>query len=123
MKYSSLKIFRIIAFLEGMSYIALLFIGVPLKYLLHNDIMVKIMGMPHGIFFIAYIIFCFIVKLLSKSRAESPPKDIIPFFIHRLLFSIFQDENKNWNQKTTFIILIASMIPFGTFYIDKRYLM
>ncbi|MAQ70257.1 MAG: hypothetical protein CMD23_04100 [Flavobacteriales bacterium] len=122
MNYSSLKIFRIIAFLEGISYIALLFIGVPLKYLLHNDILVKMMGMPHGIFFIAYIIFCLIVKLLSKSRAESPPKDIVPFFIHRLLFAIFQDENKNWNQKTTFIILIASMIPFGTFYIDKKYL-
>jgi len=122
MRNSSLKIFRIIAFLEGTSYIALLFIGMPLKYLLNNDIIVKILGMPHGILFIAYIIFFCIIKKLSESYADSPPEEIIPFLIHQLLFAIFKHENMKWNKKTTFMIIIASMIPFGTFYVDKKYL-
>lgn len=122
MRYSALKIFRIIAFLEGISYIALIFIGVPLKYLGNNDILVKVLGMPHGVFFIGYIILCFIVKLLSQSKAEFPPTEIIPFLLHRLLFSIFKQENKKWDEKTTWMIIIGSIIPFGTFYIDKKYL-
>lgn len=116
MKYSALKIFRIIALLEGLSYIILLFIGTPMKYILNNDIIVKIMGMPHGIFFIAYIISCLIVKALSQYRNTDEQ------FIMQILFLIFKKENKKWNTKTTFIILMASIIPFGTFYIDKKYL-
>ena len=54
MNHSGLKIFRIIACLEGISYIILLFIGVPLKYIAHNEIIVKALGMPHGILFILY---------------------------------------------------------------------
>ena len=93
MNYSSLKIFRIIAFLEGMSYILLLFIGVPLKYIGHNEIMVKILGMPHGVLFVLYI-----------------------------MLALYQKKNMKWDIKDMFIILIGSIIPFGTFYIDKKYL-
>lgn len=93
MNYSSLKIFRIITFLEGISYILLLFIGVPLKYIGHNEIMVKILGMPHGVLFVLYI-----------------------------MLALYQKKNMKWNIKDMFIILIGSIIPFGTFYIDKKYL-
>lgn len=93
MNYSSLKIFRIITFLEGISYILLLFIGVPLKYIGHNEIMVKILGMPHGVLFVLYI-----------------------------MLALYQKKNMKWNIKDMFMILIASIIPFGTFYIDKKYL-
>ena len=88
-----IKTFRIISYLEGISYLLLLGIGVPLKYFAENEILVKTLGMPHGLLFITYIILALIIK---------------PEF--------------NWNLKDFAIILIASVIPFGTFYVDKKYL-
>ena len=88
-----IKIFRIVAFLEGVSYILLLFIAVPIKYLLDDPTYVKLLGMPHGILFVGYIIFAVIGK------------------------------NKfNCSYLKFFIISAASLVPFGTFYIDKKYL-
>ena len=85
--------FRIISFLEGISYILLLFIAVPLKYLGGDEQYVKLLGMPHGILFVSYVIFAFLIK-----------------------------ENKNWGMKDLGIVLLASILPFGTFYIDWKYL-
>jgi integral membrane protein len=87
------KTFRIISILEGVSYLLLLFIATPIKYLLENEIFVKFLGMPHGLLFIAYII----LAIMLKYELE-------------------------WNPKKFTIILAASVIPFGTFYIDKKYL-
>ena len=84
--------FRILAFLEGLSYVMLLFIAVPLKYILNNEILVQILGMPHGVLFILYVTACLLLK-------------------HQL----------KWQNKKTFIILISSIIPFGFFYIDYKY--
>ena len=87
------KTFRVISILEGVSYLLLLFIATPIKYLLENEIFVKILGMPHGLLFIGYII----LAIMLKYELE-------------------------WKTKTFAIILAASVIPFGTFYIDKKYL-
>ena len=88
-----LLIFRIVAFLEGISYLLLLFIATPIKYLLDDEQYVKMLGMPHGILFLAYIVFAFLLK-----------------------------DKMQWNTKTFCIILVASLIPFGTFYVDRKYL-
>ena len=67
------NIFRIVAFLEGVSYILLLFIAVPIKYWGGDEQYVKLLGKPHGILFICYIIMCFIVvkhKNLNGSYAK-----------------------------------------------------
>ena len=88
-----IKTFRLISVLEGLSYILLLFFAVPMKYLGENESFVKALGMPHGILFIGYII----VAIMIKYELE-------------------------WKSKTFFIVLVASIIPFGTFYIDKKYL-
>jgi|TARA_B110000967_G_C18610008_1_gene423497 integral membrane protein len=88
-----IKLFRITSYLEGISYLLLLGIGVPLKYLAGNDSLVKTLGMPHGILFMAYIFLAIIIK-----------------------------QKMNWDNKTIIIVLIASVIPFGTFYVDKKYL-
>ena len=85
--------FRIIAFLEGMSYILLLFIAVPLKYWGGDEQYVKLLGMPHGLLFVGYIILAFLLK-----------------------------KEERWNNTELFIVLICSVLPFGTFYIDKKYL-
>jgi len=86
------KIFKTTSFLEGLSYVLLLFVGVPLKYFMDNEIVVKALGMPHGILFLAYIVLALIMRPKMK-----------------------------WDLKTTFIVLIASVIPFGTFYIIRKY--
>ncbi len=91
--FSLLNIFRVVAFLEGVSYILLLGIAVPVKYGLDNPAYVKLLGMPHGLLFVAYIFMAFMVSSELK-----------------------------WNTKTLFTVLIASVIPFGTFYIEKKYL-
>jgi len=87
-----IKIFRIIAFLEGVSYILLLFIATPIKYISGNDLFVKILGMPHGVLFLIYIALVFYIASIMK-----------------------------WNNKLVFLFLIASIIPFGTFYLDMKY--
>ena len=83
--------FKRIALLEGISSILLILVAVPIKYLADNPIFVKYLGMPHGILFILYIIMAFLLK-----------------------------DEKNWNLKNFAIILLASLIPFGTFYVDKK---
>ena len=85
--------FRIVAFLEGVSYILLLFIAVPLKYWGGDEQYVKLLGMPHGLLFISYLILAFLIK-----------------------------DKEKWKNKDFGIILLASILPFGTFYIDRKYL-
>ncbi len=87
------KAFRIVSILEGVSYLLLLFIATPIKYTVGNDVLVKMLGMPHGLLFLLYVVLAIILK-----------------------YEI------NWKSKTFVIILAASLIPFGTFYIDKKYL-
>ena len=85
--------FRIIALLEGVSYILLLFVAVPIKYWGGDEHWVKLLGMPHGILFVSYVIFAFLIK-----------------------------DNENWRIKDFGIVLLSSIIPFGTFYVDWKYL-
>jgi len=87
------KLFRVVALLEGVSYLLLLFVAVPIKYMSEDPQYVKMLGMPHGLLFIAYIILAFLLKSEYK-----------------------------WNLKDFFIVLIASILPFGTFYVDYKYL-
>lgn len=87
------SIFRIVSFLEGVSYLLLLFIATPIKYFGDDPSYVKMLGMPHGILFMLYVILAFMLRSEMK-----------------------------WNNKTFSIVLLASIIPFGTFYVDKKYL-
>ena len=60
--FSLINIFRIVAFLEGLSYILLLFIATPIKYFGDDPQYVKMLGMPHGILFMLYIVLAFMLK-------------------------------------------------------------
>lgn len=86
-------VFRIVALLEGISYILLLGIAVPVKYLANDPQYVKMLGMPHGLLFIGYIVMA--IWLKSEYR---------------------------WNNQQFIWVLLASIIPFGTLYIDYKYL-
>lgn len=86
-------IFRIVSFLEGVSYLLLLFIATPVKYIYDNPEYVKLLGMPHGLLFMLYVAIAIVIK-----------KDF------------------NWSGKDLGIVLLCAIIPFGTFYVDKKYL-
>ena len=66
-----IRSFQIVCYLEGLSYILLLFIGVPLKYYGNNEILVKLLGMPHGILFVAYVVI-FRAKHILCIHTELP---------------------------------------------------
>ena len=85
--------FRIIAFTEGVSYILLLFIAVPLKRFAAIPEPVKYLGWAHGLLFIL-----FISALLQV--------------MYTLKWSIWKGA----------IAMIASLIPFGTFVLDSKML-
>jgi len=85
-----INVFKIVSFLEGISYILLLFIAVPIKYLQGNPEYVKLLGMPHGLLFVAYIIIAIMLKY-----------------------------ELNWNGKTFSIVCLLSILPFGTFFVGK----
>jgi integral membrane protein len=85
--------FRIVSFLEGVSYLLLLFVAVPIKYFQGDVSYVKMLGMPHGILFMSYIVLAVILQ-----------------------------KKMNWSIKSLGIVVLASVIPFGTFYVDKKYL-
>lgn len=88
-----LTTFRITAILEGISYLALFAITMPLKYLADLPMPNKYVGYVHGFLFITYII----------------------------LAIVFWKEKKG-SIKLLFILIIASLLPFATFYVDKKYL-
>ena len=58
--------FRIISFLEGVSYLLLLFIATPIKYLQGNETYVKMLGMPHGILFMLYVVLAIVIQKQMK---------------------------------------------------------
>jgi integral membrane protein len=55
--------FRIVAFWEGISYLVLLFIAMPLKYGFGEDMAVRVVGMAHGVLFLAY---CVTLGLIAR---------------------------------------------------------
>ncbi|MES2811153.1 MAG: DUF3817 domain-containing protein [Bacteroidota bacterium] len=89
----TLKNFKILALTEGISALLLFFFAMPLKYGFDMPIFVKYIGMIHGILFIGYILLATIMMAKEK-----------------------------WNFKKYAEICLASIPPFGTFYIEKKYL-
>jgi len=88
-----LATYRIIAILEGISYLALFVISMPLKYWYDMPKPNQYIGYAHGFLFIAYI---FLTVIFWK--------------------------RKQWKTRKLWILIIASLLPFGTFYVDKKYL-
>jgi integral membrane protein len=81
---------RIVAFLEGCSFLLLGFTMI-LKYQYAMPKPNYIVGMAHGVLFILYVLLVFQVAYLHS-----------------------------WSKTRTFLALLASLIPFGTFYADKK---
>jgi integral membrane protein len=80
---------RLIAFVEGISYLVLLFVAMPLKYAAGIPEAVRVVGMAHGVLFIAFglaLLVVFVEKRLDLGRSA--------------------------------LTFLSSLVPFGTFVID-----
>lgn len=86
------SIFRKIAFAEGVSFLILLFIAMPLKYIAGIPMAVTVVGGLHGVLFVAFAVYAWEVKTTYK-------KDL------------------RWLVKAG----LASLLPFGTFYMDREW--
>lgn len=83
---------RTVGFLEGLSYLILLGIAMPLKYYADKPEAVKHVGMAHGVLFILYVV------LVGYNALR-----------------------QQWSLSKTSWCLLASLIPFGTFYADLKF--
>jgi len=88
---SELKKFKLVNKIEGYSYLILLFIAMPMKYALGYPVATKIAGMTHGL-----LVFAFIYFVLEVIRI------------------------KGITGKEGILYFIFSLIPFGSFYTDKK---
>lgn len=84
---------RGLSILEGISCILLYLITMPIKYIFDLGMPNKIVGMIHGILFLAYILW---VLLTARQ--------------------------KKWGSQLTIICFIASLLPFATFWVDAKWL-
>ena len=89
------KLFKFIAIAEGISYLVLFFNMLVIKRL--NPELYKLLlypiGMAHGLLFMSYVAIAFIIW-----------------------------KNQKWTIKEFLIVELGSLIPFGTFYVEKKYL-
>lgn len=81
---------RIAGIAEGISFLTLLFIAMPIKYLAGDPGAVWYIGWIHGLLFMLYILALISVKI-----------------------------NVEWNYKRTLLAFFAALVPFGTFIFDK----
>lgn len=88
-----IKLFKIISFLEAVSFIVLLCVAMPLKYILDMPLLVQVVGMAHGVLFILYIVF-----------------------------AIYAWQVLHWSFKKLSIAIVCSVVPFGPFYVERNYL-
>jgi len=84
---------RVIGFWEGISFLVLLGIAMPLKYLAGWPDAVRVVGMAHGILFLLY--------LWAAMQAA---------------------QERDWPWRRTVIVLVASLLPAGPFVLDAKIL-
>jgi integral membrane protein len=84
---------RLYAFLEGISLLVLVFLAVPMKYIMDDPGYVKVLGPVHGALFML-----FIINALRTGIEQS------------------------WKAGVITKVILACFVPFGTFYIDLHIL-
>ena len=57
----NIKTLRLVGLIEGISFLLLLFIAMPVKYMMDNPILVKYIGMGHGVLFVLFLVVLFAV--------------------------------------------------------------
>ena len=91
LQYPAIKRLRFLGYAEAFSWLLLLFVAMPLKYIWNKPLMVTYTGWVHGVLFILYCIHLLLAKQLL-----------------------------NWSFKKLFTGGVAAFLPFGTLWFDKR---
>lgn len=86
-----LKLFRAVSLVEGVSWLALLFIAMPLKYGLGRPEAVTALGRAHGVLFVLFVL------ALGRLAADG-----------------------TWKPPQLARAFVASLIPFGAFWLEWR---
>jgi len=86
-----LKAFRILSIIEGLSLVTLLFIAMPAKYQFGVDL-VRFVGPVHGFLWLAYLP---LLEIVSRRN--------------------------NWTPALWNFAFITSVLPFGFFFLEKRF--
>jgi len=87
----NIKTLRLVGLIEGISFLLLLFIAMPVKYMMDNPVLVKYIGMGHGVLFILFLVV--LVAVCEKQK---------------------------WSLSMFIMGLIASILPFGPFIFDMK---
>ncbi len=82
---------RVVAFTEGVSFLVLLLIAMPLKYAAGLPQAVRVVGMAHGLLFVLYVLYAVLAKV-----------------------------EYGWSFRKLALALGAALVPFGPFYADKH---
>ncbi len=90
---TSLGRLRVVGWWEGVSFLVLLGVAMPLKYFADMPMAVRVVGLAHGILFMLYLIVAIQTAL-----------------------------DRNWPWKRTALVLIASVLPAGPFVVDAKIL-
>ena len=88
--FALLHSFRIVALLEGVSYVLLLGVAMPLKYWGDLPVAVRIVGSLHGLLFVAYAVCAGLLLLRGQ-----------------------------WNFARASAAMGVSLVPFATFFFDR----
>ena len=88
---SHIRTFRMTALAEGLSFLTLLFVAMPMKYFMGMPEVVRVVGSIHGVLFLLY------VGLLATLHVR-----------------------QRWPIMFSLYAFVASIIPFGTFVLDKQ---
>lgn len=88
-----LRHLKLVAWAEGLSFLLLLFVAMPLKYALGRPEAVRIVGMIHGLLFLGY------VGMLTSYAIE-----------------------RGWPRRTLLLGYLSSVLPFAPFWFERRYL-
>lgn len=87
---SALRILRVVGFLEGLSFVVLLFVAMPLKHVFGLPLAVRVVGSVHGLLFLAF------ASALYRAATEHA-----------------------WPARRSLVAFVASLGPFGPFVLDR----
>jgi integral membrane protein len=89
---SELTQLRVASMAEGVSYVVLLFIAMPLKYVAHDPSWVAFVGRVHGVLFVALV--------FALARCASA---------------------RDWGGKRSAVVMLAALVPFGAFWLEPKF--
>lgn len=86
-----LRALRLVSLVEAVSYLLLLGVAMPLKYIWSEPLAVRVLGMAHGVLFLV------LVWLLARAHFEA-----------------------RWPVRRTLLVFAAALVPLWPFFLDRR---